>query len=376
MKNKPSYQIRQATLDDAKKIERFLNIAYGHRACYKYPLLWLWEYANNPFWKGAGLPVWIAESDGAIVGQACVMATQLKLGEHLVNARWGTDFIVLPDYRKSGIGTALLDTLTRDSDVFVALSMAPFTMRALKALGFQEIDPVAVLYKKLDSRSLSKFRQVRENACDVTSKTFLSFGKKLFSQLSYRRKGGIDRIDKAHRGKISFESVDHFGPEFDSLWDELSSSFFAVVPRNSTYLNWKFCEQPHIKYQRIAARCEGNLKGYCIFRWGLPPEAAFGIISDVLVDPTDKYLLTEIISYALGVMAEKDLKGVFVASSYPAYVECFRNLGFDKFEERKPLFRAQGDSARVIQGIPRGWFLSRSDHDWDQYLSLMGVVHE
>jgi len=368
----PSYQIRQATLDDAKKIERFLNIAYGNRACYKYPLLWLWEYANNPFWNGAGLPVWIAELNGEIVGQACVMATQLKLGEHLVNARWGTDFIVLPDFRKRGIGTALIDAHTRDSDVFVALSMAPFTMRALKALGFQEIEPVAVLYKKLDSRSLGIFRQVRKNACDLTSKTFSSF----FPQLSCRRRGGIPRIDKAHREKISFESVDHFGPEFDSLWDELSSSFIAVVPRNSTYLNWKFCKQPHIKYQRIAARCDGSLKGYCIFRWGLPPEAPFGIISDVLVDPTDKYLLTAIISYALGVMAEEDVKGVFAASSDPKYVECFSNLGFDKLEERIPLFRAQEDLARVIQGIPRGWFLSRSDHDWDQYLSLMGVVHE
>ena len=56
-------KIRQATLEDRERIMRFLQIAYKDNAQYKFPERWNWEFAHNPFWDGADLPVWIAEAN-------------------------------------------------------------------------------------------------------------------------------------------------------------------------------------------------------------------------------------------------------------------------------------------------------------------------
>jgi len=342
--------------EDAKRIGRFISAAYGGRAHYKYPERWRWEYLDNPFWNGDALPIWIAESGGDVVGQACVMATPFQLGPQVLSAGWGTDFIVLPEYRKQGIGRALIEAHTRAADLFLALSFESYTGCRLMGLGFEALDPVASLHKSLDPATRDRSLVVRGGALRSLSRPLAWLGGRLFRQFE--------------RPELAFEQVDRFGPEFDLLWQDLSNRFFAAVPRTSAYLSWRFRDQPHVDYRCLTARREGRLVGYCIFRCGEPPESPLGLIADVLADPADEVLLNALLSHTLELMVTRGMGAVFAASGSSDYVCAFTRLGFEVCEHKAPLARARADLACRDDVSGRGWLLSRSDHDWDQYLSL------
>ena len=363
-------QVRQATLEDQERIGQFLQVAYQDRAQFKFPARWLWEYVDNPFWDGDGLPIWLAEADGKIVGQTCEMMVPLKLGDNIYRAAWGVDFIVLPEYRRRGIGQLLQQAQIGYHDIFMVLTMSPISRQVLVSQGFAEIDTVAELGKTMrfdsdDALGVVDAKLGRGNALARMCRRLRLGGLVAPVLSSLARLRDARRLRARDRGLV-IEQVERFGDEIDQLWDQLASRFSAIVPRDAAYLNWKFVEQPHVRYERFVVRQAGAVCGYVITRVGIPPEPNIGIIADVFAAPDDD-VLPALLVHATKHLRRAGVKAILSASSLPSYVAHFLRLGFKETRRMVPMFHCQETIDPGMTGAPQKWFLSMGDHDWDQY---------
>lgn len=359
--------VTQATIEDLERIGRFLRVAYGAQAQYKFPDRWLWEFVDNPYRSGRGLPIWLAEADGRIVGQTCEMIVPLKWGDRVHPAAWGVDYIVLPELRRQGIGRLLQQAQAEYHDIFMALSMSPISRRVLVDLGFTEADPVVELNKTVRV-SPDQARTIVDNKLDPGSILSRACRRRLAAALLtaslnlFTRLRDLARAPAGIHG-ISVERIEHFGSEIDELWARLAPQFPVIVQRDAAYLNWKFTEQPDMDYDKFVGRRSAPACGYVITRTGIPPEGPVGIIADLFAAPDDDAAICRLLAHAIEHLRREGVHSIIAATSVPDYLTRFLEQGFSKTRDVIPMFRS-----KLAAQIPaHGWFMSMGDHDWDQY---------
>jgi hypothetical protein len=105
-----------------------------------------------------------------------------------------------------------------------------------------------------------------------------------------------------------------------------------------------------------------------VLRSGKPPEKNFGMISDILVDPSDDRAISALLSHAVNHFRKEKRTAIIAATTVPEYQRGLRKLGFGQTGEAHPVIHARVNSPAVDIALEPGrWFLGNSDHDWDQY---------
>ena len=369
--------IRRATLEDKPAIFAFLEKAYGDKARYKYPERWEWQFEKNPYKPNDELPVFIAVTeDGQVVGQSAAMYEPLKIEQESQILAWALDAYVLEEYRGQNLGFETLRINCENHPLWMGMVMAPSSRHILLKLGCQptdkviafrrmaHIDPdslwIGLQNRTLDKHLLRKFGTflVKNLRFSYLGAWFINTGVNIHDFLI------SSRIDN----NIKIQECTTISDEFDKFWQKIQGKFSIIVERDSTFLTWKYHNQPNMNYKIFSAHKNGEMTGYIILRFAKPPESNTGIIADILADPDDRATLAALINTAVRQFKAENLKYISAASSIPAYQRAFRIAGFLKQKEIVPLLnnRCENPSYRCLFDSGH-WFLGRSDHDWDQF---------
>ncbi len=123
-----------------------------------------------------------------------------------------------------------------------------------------------------------------------------------------------------------------------------------------------------MSYQKFIALRDGKPIGYIVLRIAAPPESNSGIIADLFILPEDDIGIRSMLAFAVQYFKQHQVRYIQGASSVDVYQKGFTALGFKKVKALVPLFH---DGKNLVsEDLPEmktGWFLGRSDHDWDQY---------
>ncbi len=370
--------VRRATLDDKLAIFKFIQIAYKDRWQYKIPERWQWEFVDNPFLEGDDLPVFIAIDDGGnVVGQTCALVEPLKIGDRICRVGWSVDTFLLPEYRGQGIGFLLQKANDEANQVFMSLNMSLANRRIKAGLGSVPVDPVVLYTRLVRFEPESILTAVTERLTrdeGFTRRVLSSFlhGSFLDRIISAILNGGVALRDswllRKKRGELVLHPVEKFGEEVNQLWTKISPHFTALVKRDDVYLNWKYFQQPHMEYIPFLAKRGDEVCGYLILRLGKPPERFVGVIADIFTAPEDETMNASLLKFALRYFKKARVKDVMAASSVRAYQRCYEAFGFKRVKEAFPMLHCKGESPECAPALePGSWFLSKGDHDWDQY---------
>lgn len=379
MIKKTEIQVRKASIDDVAPLERFYRKAYGDaRFQYKYPLRWNWLYRSNPFIpEDFGLPLWIAVHQGEIVGHTGAMLVPCKINDKTRLAAWSVDTRVLPSYLGTGLGKRLQKANQDAHEIFMSLSMSPANRAIKKKLGAVS-GPAAYLYVhtlRIDSALL--FEGIRlslqnrlgalagQKAWQMLNISGIPwlFSKYLETRLRLRQSKQKFSLPG---NSMHFTPVSRFGPEADQLWETCRSEYNFCVERTSTYLNWKYVDQPHISYNRFYAYKNDRLAGLIVFRVCQPPEPRLGVIAELLCAPGYEHTGSDFIGFAVKKLYQKNVSGIYCASALPGHQKDMANHGLLSLsKEEMCLF----DRKQNAHSGNRQWhaLLAKGDHDWDQY---------
>jgi GNAT superfamily N-acetyltransferase len=325
MDDRKRFEIRRAGEADREEIGRFLGLAYHPWGQFKYPERWQWQFVHNPFRPPGELPVWLAISEGAIVGQVANTHVRLKVGGQVVRAVNQSDLVVLPSHRRSGVARALMTASLEGVDGALNLWMSSTTEKILRTLGYVELP------------SISAF---------------------------FHRPGEPEAWERKD-ARVAIERVRRFGPQVDALWDEIGSALGLAVVRDATYLNWKFADQPHAGYELFEAHRGGQLCGYAIGRQCAPPEPPLAIVADLIAAPGDGEALEALARFVRGHYRRR---AILVATSMAEHQAALRQCGFEEQRREPPIRPFLWSRTRRLDPGEAGqnMLMSRGDSDWDQ----------
>ena len=374
-----NFKIRQATVEDTKKIASFYAEIFPDFGTLKYPSRWNWLYIENPFVEpNSDLPVWIAIHKDRVVGMAGTIQCPFQIGDSNTSASWGCDFMVSRDFRGKGLGTEL-EKARMGPGNFFSLDMSK-SSRWVKAKlgavpGKTTTDFLHV--KKFHSRQiyddLLRYMKIKTHSTTFLYQLCLKLPvSNLFSTLitfifnSYpRKKKG--KVAKSLTSNLEFKSVDCFDETATLLWENIKNRYSLAVRRDSSYLNWKFVKQPHVNYQRFIVLDNGDLCGIVIFRLGKEPEIPIGIISEIYTDRGSE-VLKVMIDFALRTLYGQGALMVQCASSSVSLSRILDQFGFRAIEYYVPMFRIKDEDLTLQQEALRAdWLMSLGDQDLDEY---------
>ncbi len=370
--------VRQATLADQAEIFAFIRQAYPGRWEFKIPDRWIWEYVDNPFLEAGDPPIWIAVDEyGKVVGQTCAMIEPLQLGEKIYPVGWSVDTFLLPAYRGQGIGYRLQKANDEANPIFMSLSMSAANRRIKIKQGSTALPPVRAFERPVRFRPDAvvvafhdRLAGLSENRRRQAGRLFASSGLQygLASWMTWRTHRADQKRSIGIDPTITVTEVAAFDESSDALWQKVSPHFQAAVVRDQVYLNWKYVQQPHGDYIRLAAHRKGTLCGHLILRRARPPEPEVGIFVDLFAEPPDTTTHLTLIAAGIRRFRQAGVAYLTAATSVSAYQEALRAMGFRKTKDVIPTIHYRSTDQDAKPDLASlSWLLGRGDHDWDQY---------
>lgn len=239
---------------------------------------WHWQYFENPFCSPCGISAWVYKIDGKVIGHIGTIPVQLNAGARKINAAWAVDFMTLSQYRRKGIGRALVDETNKHFDILMAIGITEMSFRLFMKMGWRLLGNIPYYMMVWECKGLlkRKFGDVFILNLVSTPINLLLKGFNYFKRLTSKTK-----VTEVRR-------IDSFDKEPEEFFEEITRNYKILVPRSKSYLSWKYDRQPYMDYVKLKA-IDGNKScGYSVIRCikcdSAPPE---GLIVDIIAQPDD-----------------------------------------------------------------------------------------
>lgn len=369
--------IRQASISDREAIWDFIKIAYEDKAQYLIPDRWTWLYLENPFLDKdtKELPIWLAIKDGHIVGQICAFPVEIKIGNEMRRAAWGTDLVVLASCRREGLAQKLTQGIVEHYGLWMGIMMADASRRIFERFGCANIEPVSI-YRRFAGLDRDSFFRLFVQKLKRRPKLYriVSIGCRVFLidrifpwavNMVFGLRDLLERRTK-RESRTQIREVERFGDEIDQLWNATSHEFDVIAKRDQRFLNWRFTANTQLDYRSFIATRDGETRGYIVLRKCKPIEQHFGIIVDLFTSRDDEETLEDLIVHAIRFFGRK-VVAIECAASVREYQKALSRLGFLERRKMVPIFLSTDSAVRdKLDELKSRWFLTKGDQDWDQ----------
>ncbi len=357
---KRSWFIREYTQGDKEGVFNLRKAVYGEPFDERE---WDWKYGSKSV---RPVKIFLAESDGAIVGLRPVILLPLKVMSQVVTAGLNVDVMTHPDFRRLGMFSALVrrafDTVTKEGIGFVFTFPNKNSYPSYVKLRWTHVCSVPLLAMPLNFNTLLR-KYVEITALQKPASSLLGL---LFKGLRLR-----ERLGKTGSNDIVIGRIYSFDNRFDELWHKVSRQHNIAVVRDSRYLSWRYADKPGQGYIIFAAEKEKELVGYIILKNNVE---MFGLKLGLIVDMLtieDKRVTNILLSHAIKYFRgqKMDIIGCLMLK-HTAYYKALRKAGFIQvlkpFSPKEFYFVGHADFSKVADGIVYNidnWFLTFGDID-------------
>ncbi|MEM9742978.1 MAG: HAD-IIIC family phosphatase [Pseudomonadota bacterium] len=318
-----------------------------------------WMYVKSAERLNTDPRIWRVEENKQFAAFQGSIPVRVKIGDDTKILRWLVDSMVRPEYRRFALGARLLTAARKDFPVNLSLGQSD-DMRAIQdRLGFEEICPLTTFVLPI------KPQRVLRGKMNPSFVPVVAAGVALSNQAR--------RLALPRARDITVSEVTEFDARFDKLWSELSNDYRCAVVRDSSFLNWKYIDQPGQDFTRLAFEgADGRLVGWTVVKLTSPTEAypyARATIVDLLSPANSARILYAIFDavYALALAKEADAIHFHVA--HPPTERAAKRYGFfDRGASR--FFRIDGEHRLRGEISPtfnaQNWLINMGDSDIDR----------
>ena len=234
------YKIRNLTDADFEQWYHFISKVYReNHILTDWPFI-KWFFGNAPDCRPDIYESLIAVlPNGKIVGTHCALPAQIRVLNNIYSFCWYANLVVLPKYRKKGIGKVLVNVLLDKFDVCGGIGPSPEGIRIFKQEG----------YKFFDDITMKRFIMIiRPEGFDLVSKIGFDreAAKKLVPPLKH-----IPSLPKDVVNLITFNDDVH------TCLEDMEKKIKVITARSANYLNWRYFLSPRVNYE-CTAKIDGK----------------------------------------------------------------------------------------------------------------------
>lgn len=359
--SKKTWTMRAYEEGDEEQIRGLFELVFGQEL---EASRWSWQYREN---YTDTIIITVAEGDGReLAGQYALRPTRMKIGDETRLGTLSLDTMVHPNYRRQGMFTKLAE---RTYEV-AAKQGIPLTY------GFPNQNSYRGFVGKLDWVDLCGripiFVKVL-NTRNVLSKRIgnkrLLSAATLLSQPSlavlYQLKNGGDLPLGYDLNKVS-----RFDDRLDTFWVEASTAYKILVARDTTYLNWRFVENPTEEYSILLCENGADVAGYMVLKYEEKFDLRLGFIVDVLTRSGASDLGTALISEAVTRFQHQADLVTCLMLEHTSQATALRRNGFVVVPEGffpQELYlgvrRHTNEYSEEFITNPENWYITWADHD-------------
>jgi GNAT superfamily N-acetyltransferase len=258
--NKKSFLIRRFVISDVSSVVRLFELVFRHPFP---PEWWNWKYKLNPagFWGEQG-DIWVAESEGEIVGYYAVIPEKIKFGSETITVAQSVDTATHPDFRGMGLFPTLAQKVYLECQNryrFIYGFPSEMAFKGFLRLGWKDFRIVEFVKFLNYDRPLRNFSN---NAIIIWS------GKASLKTLRILKYLSPSVLLRKHVGSaVEIQKVDQFPDEIDDFWKMGRAENEIVLERTTAFLNWRFSKY-FGNYQIYIGRSarDDSIVGYLVLR--------------------------------------------------------------------------------------------------------------
>ncbi len=327
--------IERYSPDDRRGLEQLYRRTYGHEAVDRLRFLWDWA-RRNP--AATGETPFLVVREGPTLIAACPLSpVRVSVLGQEAGGSWSPGPMVVAERQRQGLGGALLRAWDRRTGVAFGAGFSDATRQRLGELRWPGAVTVPCLVKPLSRRALRR-------------PTWPVPVNRLVSALTLP---AVRFVARSRPLNEEVQAIRRFDSGVDQLWAEVGHSLGLAVHRTAAYLNWKFIEPPHVRYQAAVLRRDDAVAGYVVYRHLREPQGRVTQIVDFLADPAD--------TRAIGTLAGWVDREARVEDSDK--IRCYAtHAGFRRYLRRSGYFAVRSDIHVIVKvnamTVPKDFYQS------------------
>lgn len=355
--------VHRARRDQIDALLAFQAQAYGPDSSQSDRSRFDWMYRRG---EGAGDPlVYVFELRGKIVGQIGLLPCDFVVAGKRVKGHWVPDLMVLPEYRRLGVGVHLLQAAESLGDVVMASGVSDDLEPALRRRCWFDIGNIPSWVLPLNPAPL--LGQTLSNRTGNAA-----WANALSDALAPAGRAGRPIVTSLLRGGLRLQSGLEIrapsGHDVEALWDRIVSSDCVATPRTASWFEWRYGGRPG-GYTFVGAFDGSHCVAYAALRvtqfaghrrFG---NARVGTLSDVLA--VNRTSLHAILTAAAAAGGERGSDLVLAGGLQPGSDRWCPRPWFPVASKWMPMFWARDRDVRGPLSQRERWLFTRADGDGD-----------
>jgi len=342
------FTVREYTKKDEPKVLELLQLVYNKANINSDYLNW--KYYDNPLRKQG---IVVAEYNNQIIGINCAFYRETKVGKNMYLTSYGGDLAVHPDYRRRGIANKMKELkeeirVREGIQLSSAITSNPIVINNRNKQGYPPFP------KKL-------FEMVY---IEDIKREELGLIKKLGYQV-YKSAQNIMRNKQTEHSDFVITETKFFREEADHFWENIRDYYNLMFKRDSSYLNWRYCDPRAGSFKVFSAVAGDKMCGYCVVLGNKASESSTGYIVDLCVVPGMKLVTRCLLEKAVETLVHDVNRIKYLVVDGHPNVPVFSSYGFapvvSNFEVR---YVERHDSVREDYAV---FYQSSSDKLFLQY---------
>jgi hypothetical protein len=163
-------------------------------------------------------------------------------------------------------------------------------------------------------------------------------------------------------------TIRHFDEGFTRLWERVREKFAFAVRRDAGYLNWKYIQAPHVRYNVGALLRDGDPAGYAVYRHTQEPRGRVTRLVDFLTDPADETGFLTLLRWIDREARAADSDKIRTFAMHDGFRKLLRRSGYYSVKSRME-FVAKVNGPGVSQDFYKernSWHVTLGDSDQDR----------
>ncbi len=259
--------LHRARRDQIDDVLSFQRVAYGPGGAHGERSRFEWMYMRG----GPSTPpeadpsIWIFETRGRILGQVGVIPAELQVGNDVLRASFIPDLIVLPEYRKLGVGVHLVAATEALADVTMASSVSEELVPSLRRRGWFDLDNVPSYLLPLNPSPLvAPILAQRTPAPIVQAAAWALAGAGPLARGVGRVVVALTQLVTSALRRTGLSLAPAEPSDVGSLWERSRREGRIGVPRTEAWARWRFSGRPG--YELIGLFRGGQCEAYAAIR--------------------------------------------------------------------------------------------------------------
>lgn len=277
-----SLQIKKYKVGDRKKILSLFEEVYDKKMSEEY---WNWRYDNNLIGQKYIELMW---NEDVLVGHYALFPIEIKVGNEIKKTGFSMTTMTSQRYQKQGVFNRL------------AKSLYDYSYNDLCLIwGFPNNNSLHGFIKYLNWKLIKDIPMLEVS---------------------------VEGFKASEVEDNSLINIDSFSKDYDELFNIVSLNHKIMVKKDSNYLNWRYFNNPDIKYYFIEYRKNKQLCGFCAYKLYKNEKILNGYIVDILA--TGEYIFAKLINGAIEQLKSLNAKNIYIWMNDPRYLQILNEMNF------------------------------------------------